>query len=228
MRMRKRKNLEPRMEACAAFLESVPARHKGRWKALSGGRPIYLEVGCGKGRFICETAAANPDSFFVAAERVPSVLLLALEKAKAMALSNVLFIQTDAALLGEVFDSGEIAGMYLNFSDPWPQKRHWKRRLTHKSFLRVYGSFLASEAEIAMKTDNPRLFEFSLCQFSQCGYTLYDITFDLHSTDTPNILTEYEANFAGQGMNIFRCVAKKNSASAVMPNIFVDNSQILL
>jgi len=210
MRMRKKKNLIPRMEACADYLVSDPQQWKGRWHERFGhDGSIHLEIGCGKGKFITEMAQANPDTLFIAVERVESVLLLALEKAKALQLSNLLFLSTDAALLDEVFAADEIDRVYLNFSDPWPPKKQWKRRLSHRNMLKIYDGFLAPGGEIQMKTDNRGLFEFSLCEFSQFGYVLYDVTFDLHHTDTPNIMTEYETSFAEKGMNIYRCVARK-------------------
>lgn len=209
MRMRRKKNLDSRMEACAQYLEPAPQGLKGNWAKRAGGRPIYIEVGCGKGRFVVETALANPDKYFVAVEMVPSVLVVAMEKAKALGPDNLTFLSLNAAVLGDVFGPDEVTGIYLNFSDPWPPKRHWKRRLTHFNMLRIYDSFLLAGGEIAMKTDNSGLFEFSLCQFSQFGYTLFDITLDLHKTDTPNIMTEYEQQFSQKGMNIYRCVAKK-------------------
>ena len=210
MRMRRKKNLIPRLEKCSDVIISNPQEHKGRWRQLWGHEgQLHLEIGCGKGDFIVKSAEKYPDIMFVAIERYQNVLLLAAEKAMAAGVKNLLFIDADAALLEAIFAPDEIDRIYLNFSDPWPRNKHAKRRLTHPNLLRVYDAILKNGGEIWQKTDNPRLFEFSLCSFSQFGYTLYDITFDLHSTDFDNIMTEYERNFSEKGMNIYRCVARK-------------------
>lgn len=212
MRMRKKKNLDARMAACAPWLVTGPEALRGAWRERFGageGVSLELEIGCGKGGFITEMAKQNPDRCFVAVERVESALLMALEKAKEAGLHNVLFLSTDAALLGEIFAPGEIDRIYLNFSDPWPPKRQHKRRLTHPLFLAVYQSILKEAGEICFKTDNKGLFEDSVCYFSQFGYGLFDVTFDLHRTDTPNIMTEYERNFSEQGFPIYRLVARR-------------------
>ena len=212
MRMRKKKNLDARMEQVSGLNVQTPAANKGSWRAVFGApeeAQLHLEIGCGKGDFVVGSASRHPEIFYVAVEREPNVLLMAMEKAQAAGLRNVLFIDADAATLGDVFGKDEIDCIYLNFSDPWPPKKRHKRRLTHENYLRVYDGFLKPGGEIQQKTDNTGLFEFSLCSFSQFGYTLYDVTFDLHATDFDNITTEYERNFAAQGMKIYRCVAKK-------------------
>lgn len=208
--MRRKKNLDLRIEQCSEIMVKNPACHKGGWRALFGkDGELHLEIGCGKGDFILESARRNPDIMFVAVEKYQNVLLLAMEKLLASGLKNVLFIDADAANLADVFDKDEVDRIYLNFSDPWPPKKRHKRRLTHPNMLAVYDKFLKTQGEIHQKTDNTGLFEFSLCSFSQFGYILYDITFDLHSTDFDNIMTEYERGFTEKGMNIYRCVAKK-------------------
>ena len=215
MRMRKRKNLAPRMEACSAYMEANPQDWKGRWHERFGREgDIQLEIGCGKGAFVTKMAQQHPDRLFVAVERVESVLVLAMEKAKALELPNVIFLSANADCLADVFAPEEVARIYLNFSDPWPHSKQKKRRLTHANFLRVYQQFLQEDGEICFKTDNRGLFEDSLCYFSQFGYGLYDVTFDLHSTDTPNVMTEYETNFSLQGMPIYRLVARKHPPKA--------------
>ncbi len=203
------------MEACADYLVSDWASMPGRWHELFGKQgPIHLEIGCGKGAFVTQMAAAHPDVLFVAVERVPSVLLLAMERAARMELRNVRFLSIDAALLGDVFARDEVACLYLNFSDPWLPKKHHKRRLSHGRMLAVYDRFLQPGGQIEMKTDSAPLFSFSMCSFSQFGYPLYDVTFDLHHTDTENIMTEYETMFFEQGLPIYRAVAKKEPPRA--------------
>ena len=212
MRMRKKKNLLPRMAACAGVQVQQPEEFRGAWHARFGAAEdavLNVEIGCGKGGFILEMARQNPAQLFLAIERVESVLLVAMEKAQKAELDNLLFLSYDAARLGQVFAPGEVDRIYLNFSDPWPPKGQHKRRLTHPAFLEVYRSFLKDEGEICFKTDNRPLFEHSICYFSQFGYGLFDVTFDLHATDTPNVMTEYERNFSMQGLPIYRLVARK-------------------
>lgn len=212
MRMRRKKNLDTRLEQVSALNMLTPAEHKGSWRALFGkdeNAQLHLEIGCGKGDFIVGNALKNPDICYVAVEREPNVILLAMEKAQAAGVENVRFIDADAATLADVFEKDEVDRIYLNFSDPWPPKKRHKRRLTHENYLKVYDQFLKKDGEIHQKTDNTGLFEFSLCSFSQFGYVLYDITFDLHATEFENIMTEYERNFTEKGMNIYRCVARK-------------------
>ncbi len=210
MRMRRKKNLDARLAACADYLISDGATLKGKWRdRFSAQGELYVEIGCGKGRFIIEHAKQYPDRLFVAVEREQNVLVMAVEHAISENLSNLLFLDCDAALLGDVFAPDEVQGIYLNFSDPWPPKKQWKRRLTHSSFLSVYESFLTEGGCIVMKTDNKPLFEFSLCEFSRFGFVLSEVSLDLHATDIPNIMTEYEQNFASCGISICRCVAQK-------------------
>ena len=134
MRMRKKKHTDDRMIACGEILINNPAELLGKWQEKSGGKPIFLEIGCGKGTFVCETAKRNPDKFFVAVEKVRDVMVMAMEKCVAAELKNVVFADIDAAKLGEVFAEGELSGIYLNFSDPWPKKKHAKRRLLYYSY----------------------------------------------------------------------------------------------
>ena len=207
MRMRKKKHLEPRMEACAAWQEKAPAGWKGRWKdKLPGAKEVRLELGCGKGRFTVETARREPEVLFLAVERIPDALVTAMERAKELALKNVVFICDDAAMLSDWFAPGEIDRMYINFCDPWPSKKHAKRRLTSEGFLRSYRDILRPEGEIHFKTDNKPLFEFSLTQFPRAGYRLSEVTFDLHAEDPDVVMTDFETVFHEQGVKINRCV----------------------
>lgn len=208
MRLRKKKNLEPRMEACAHWQEKAPTEWKGRWKdKLPGCAEVRLELGCGKGRFTVETAGREPDVLFLAVERIPDALVMAMERAKALELKNVVFICDDAALLSDWFAPGEIQRMYINFCDPWPSKRHAKRRLTYEAFLKSYREILSPGGQIWFKTDNKPLFEFSLTQFPRAGFELSQVTFDLHAQEPDTIMTDFEAVFHEQGVKINRCVA---------------------
>lgn len=209
MRMRKKKHTEDRMLACSEILVTEPFSMKGRWSKLSDGKPIFLEIGCGKGTFVCETAKRNPDNFYIAIEKVRDVMVMAMEKSYNAQLKNVVFADVDAEKLGEVFEDGELAGIYLNFSDPWPKKKHAKRRLTYRTFLELYRKVLCSGGVICFKTDNRPLFDFSLEEMTECGFTLTDLTYDLHNSEyaKDNVITEYEANFSAKGFSINRVVA---------------------
>lgn len=210
MRMRKKPNLIPRMERCADYLVTDPQQWRGRWREK--GTPdceLRLELGCGKGRFTCETAAAEPDVLFVAVERVPDAMVIAMERAKAAGLNNVFFIDADVARLTEFFAPGEVERIYLNFCDPWPTNRHAKRRLTHENFLRLYRQVLSDGGQIHFKTDNSGLFEWSLFQFPRAGYALGEVTRDLHENGICGVMTDYEEKFHNLGTPINRCVGTK-------------------
>lgn len=212
MRMRKKKNLEPRMEACSACWIKEPKELRGKWRSrMPQARDVYLELGCGKGRFTCETAAQHPDILFVAVERVPDAMVIAMERAMSQGLTNVLFIDGDAANLSEYFDDGEIGRIYINFCDPWPGHRHARRRLTHAAFLRGYRGPLSPSGEIHFKTDNRDLFEYSLFQFPKAGYALEEVSRNLHGEGIQGVMTDYEEKFHAQGMPINRCVGKKQA-----------------
>lgn len=209
MRMRKKPNLEKRLAAVAPLMIEHPEELRGAWGKTLGFASTRLEIGCGKGRFITESALAEPEVLFLAIERDSNVLVMAMERAQRMGLQNVRFMNVDAAALGDFFAPGELARIYLNFSDPWPKSKQAKRRLTHRSFLKIYDAVLAPEGEIFFKTDNEKLFEFSLNELSGFGLVLSNITFDLHATGLPNIVTEYEERFAAQGMRIYRVEARR-------------------
>ena len=208
MRMRKKKNLLPRMERCAALQIRTPEDHKGRWaEEFSQYREIRLELGCGKGRFTVETAAAVPDVLLIAVEKVPDAMVVAMERTASTGLRNVFFIDIDANQLPEIFDQGEVDRIYVNFCDPWPTKRHAKRRLTHGNFLKLYRKVLKDGGQIHFKTDNAPLFAWSVEEIPQFGFTLSEVTDDLHANGAVGVMTDYEAKFYAEGKNINRCVA---------------------
>ena len=208
MRMRKKPNLIPRMEACSDIWIRTPEEYRGAWRELyPKAREIRLEVGCGKGKFTAETAAAEPDILLIAMEKVPEAMVMAMEKVKAMGLNNVFFIGEDVARVAELFAPGEIDLLYINFCDPWPHKKHAPRRLTHEGFLKLYQKILKPGCPIHFKTDNAGLFEFSLEQFRLCGYELGHVTDDLHANGPQGIMTGYEEKFYNLGTPIHRCEA---------------------
>lgn len=208
MRMRKKPNLIPRMEACSDLWIRQPEQYRGQWRKLyPEAREIRLEVGCGKGKFTMETAAAEPDILLIAMERVPEAMVMAMEKVKTQGLRNVFFIGADVACVAELFAPGEIDLLYINFCDPWPHKKHAPRRLTHAGFLKLYQQILKPGSEIHFKTDNAPLFDFSLEQFQLCGYPLKHVTHNLHANGPVGIMTGYEEKFYALGTPICRCEA---------------------
>lgn len=210
MRMRKKKNLIPRMERCGDRLIREPYSMPGKWRELMPqARELRLELGCGKGRFTCETAAAEPEVLFVAVERVPDAMVMAMERARDLGLRNVFFVDADAAGLPDFFAPGEVDRLYINFCDPWPTKRHAKRRLTHRNFLLKYRQVLPDGGEIHFKTDNAGLFAFSVEEFPAGGFQPTQVTDDLHRDGIQGVMTDYEAKFHAMGAPIHRCVAVK-------------------
>ena len=209
MRMRKKKNLEPRLARCAAVTIEEPAAKKGRWlEEMPEARRICLEIGCGKGRFISTLAAQNPDILYVALEREKGAIVMAMEKVMAGGLQNVRFIIGDAAVLCEYFADDEIDDIYINFCDPWTRRHREKRRLTQRNFLALYQRVMKTEGRIYFKTDNVELFDFSEAELPAFGMELLTVTRDLHAANIPNIMTEYEERFSSQGVKINYIEAK--------------------
>ena len=208
MRMRKKPNLIPRMERCARVWITDPEERRGHWRELMPeADALHLELGCGKGRFTAETAASMPNTLFIAVERVPDAMVIAMERVCALDLHNVFFVDGDAAQLPSFFAPGEVERIYINFCDPWPGNRHAKRRLTHPNFLRLYRQVLAEGGGIHFKTDNRDLFEWSLLQFPEAAFSLHAITRDLHANGICGVMTDYEEKFHNLGTPINRCEA---------------------
>ncbi len=209
MRMRKKPNLVPRMERASAVLTAEPEVLRGRWLAsFPGHTRLHLELGCGKGAFTCAAAAAMPDTLLVAVEKVPDAMVVAMERAVEAGLENVRFLDTDAARLPELFAPGEVERIYINFCDPWPKKKQFKRRLTAPDFLAVYRQVLAPGGEIWFKTDNQPLFDWSCGTMAEAGFQLEQVTRDLHAGGPVGIMTDYEKKFVGEGKPICRLVAR--------------------
>lgn len=200
MRARKKKNTVPRLERCGdVFVSEI---------TVPDGKKACLEIGCGKGKFIAGLAELHPDILYFAMEKVPDVMVMAAEKCKEKGLENVRFLLEDATKLPEICKEHSLDVIYLNFSDPWPKKRHTSRRLTYRTFLDIYKKLLKPGGYIKMKTDNEGLFNFSLEEFTDSGFILSEVTTDLHSTDIENeVMTEYETRFSEQGMNIYHLKA---------------------
>ena len=182
--------------------------------------PIHLEIGTGKGGFLVELARRNPEINYIGVEIYESVLYKALEKMDAFSEDerprNVLFLSHDARELTGVFQKGEVDRIYLNFSDPWPKKRHAKRRLTSHNFLTLYEEFLKEGGEVIFKTDNKDLFEYSVEEIeAEPHWTITALTRDLHrdaEMNRDNIMTEYERKFSALGTPINKLVAVFDSS----------------
>ena len=208
MRVRNRKGATELLEAHPQYVILNPADAKGRWQEIFGNDPIHVEVGSGKGAFVSGMAKANPEINYIGIDIQKSVLSYALDKVLATDVPNIKLLWVDGSDLTDYFEEGEIDRLYLNFSDPWPKKRHEKRRLTYQSFLATYQQILPENGEIHFKTDNRGLFEYSLVSFSQYGMKLKGVWLDLHASDfEDNVLTEYEQKFANKGQVIYRVEA---------------------
>ncbi len=221
MRPRKIRNLTSRRENCTDLripytLESFDFRTNEKNENLFDideifGRhaPLVMEIGCGKGQFVCEYAKRNPDKNIIAVECVPTVLVEACERVKKENIENIRFLEMKAEYLPLFMEDNSVCEIYLNFSTPYPKSRHESHRLTSKLFLDIYKNLLCDDGFIAQKTDSQGFFEYSLESFSQNGFLLSEISLDLHKSDfDDNIVTEYEERFVNQGLPIYRLVAK--------------------
>ncbi len=213
-RTRKKKNIPQRMNACSSYWFPVPVANRGHWRAackMPAVAPLYLELGCGKGAFAIGMAQRHPDVCYIALEKDESVILAAIEKAAEAGVTNLFFIWTDVILLKNYFEEGEVDRIHINFCDPWSRKDKPKRRLTYRDYLAVYRNLLTHDGEIHFKTDDRKLFDFSLGEFEYSSFVLHNQTSDLHGSewDSSNIRTEFEQKFAGQGISICRVEAHK-------------------
>lgn len=210
MRVRNRPGAAEMLAAHPNFVISDPILWKGKWNELFGNdHPIHIEIGMGKGQFITGMAKAHPEINYIGVEMQVSVVSIALDKLIEQPLPNLKLLHVDGSALTEYFADSEVDQIYLNFSDPWPKKRHEKRRLTYKTFLAVDEQILRPNGEIHFKTDNQGLFEYSLASFSQYGMILKQVWLDLHQSQFEgNIMTEYEEKFSSKGQRIYRVEAQ--------------------
>ena len=209
MRQRNVKNKKEILNNSNYYIDSYKL-YKGRWKELfSNDNPIHIEIGMGKGQFIIENAKKYPNINFIGIEKSASILALATKKMPD-GLSNLKVLCLDALEIDQVFFE-EISTIYLNFSDPWPKKRHEKRRLTSLSFLKKYDLVFKESCHIIMKTDNANLFCYSLKEFNNYGYFIKYITFDLEKDNQDdNIMTEYEEKFTKLNNSIYKIEVLKD------------------
>ncbi|WP_042354747.1 tRNA (guanosine(46)-N7)-methyltransferase TrmB [Bacillus rubiinfantis] len=207
MRLRHKPWAKEKIQQFPQYVVPNPEEYKGKWhEAFAKAQPLHIEVGTGKGHFITEMAKANPDINYIGIELFDSVIVAALDRLIEADLPNLKLLNVNANDLAKYFTKNDVSRVYLNFSDPWPKTRHEKRRLTYKSFLKLYEEIMIDGGEVHFKTDNQGLFEYSLLSFSAYGMLLKFISLDLHHSDVHgNIMTEYEQKFSEKGNRIYRC-----------------------
>lgn len=210
MRLRKKWWAKPELEKDSKVIFN-PWEYKGKWKEFFGNDyPIHLELGCGRGRFINQFASMNKEINYIAIDVYYELLVYVLRKANESRLDNIIIMPLNVENIGEIFAQDEVEKIYINFCNPWPNKRHHKRRLTHPNFLRQYQTFLKNGSEIWFKTDNELLFTDSLEYFKIAGFEKLYKTNDLCQSDFyGNIMTEYEEKFCNQGIKIKFAIHKK-------------------
>ena len=184
------------------YIIENPEEYKGKWnKLFNNDNNIEIEIGTGKGKFIISKAIDNPNTNYIGIEKYDSPLVSAVKKLENLEIKNLKLICFDALFIEELFDK-EISKIYLNFSDPWPKKRHSKRRLTSDSFLNLYNKISKNNINIKMKTDNKDLFAYSIMTYNNYGFKIKDISLDLPEDYKNNVVTEYERKFRNQGITI--------------------------
>ena len=205
LRIRKKHNVNEKLLDFKDIVITVD----DNWRKEISNKKFFVELGTGKGDFITQLAEREPDIYFLGLEVEPTVVYAAARKIREKGLKNVRLMIFDINNIETLFSENEIDRIYINFCDPWPKKRHAKRRLTYITFLEKYKKILKPEGEIQFKTDNRGLFDFSLEQFESANAKVSEITYDLHS-DNPvdNIETEYEKKFSSLGVPINRCVVR--------------------
>ena len=202
MRLRNIPGAREAVEA-SPYVVQDPRGMKGCWRSLfPEGLPLHVEIGAGKGSFLTGMALLHEDRAYVGIEKYATVLYKALRKLSEEGTDRLRFVRMDAELVAEVFDPGEADRIYLNFSDPWPKARHEHRRLTSRTFLSRYEQILTKGGRIEFKTDNRRLFDWSVEEAHLAGWTILEQTTDLHGDQRlreGNVMTEYEARFSSMG-----------------------------
>ncbi|MBR3755545.1 MAG: tRNA (guanosine(46)-N7)-methyltransferase TrmB, partial [Firmicutes bacterium] len=186
MRHRKVKNLEQRIEATRHYIVDEAKTNKGHWRGFLGGSEdsrLYMELGCGKGKFLCAHAKADPEANFIGIEGLDAVLIRGLERAEGESIGNIRFVMDYVSDIRDYFADGELDGIYLNFSDPWPKPRHEKRRFTYGDTLMKYRQILKSGGFVAFKTDNEELFDYSLGEIQRLELHIEEMSRDLHASD---------------------------------------------
>ena len=198
------------MIAESQYVVHEPELNKGKWQQVFGNQaPIRLEIGMGKGKFLMELAARNPQINYIGVEKYSTVLLRAVQKMEQTPLENVRLIRMDAEHIEDVFAPEEIDRIYLNFSDPWPKDRHAARRLPSRQFLERYDRILKKDGVIEFKTDNRDLFAFAEEEVAESKWKILQLTYDLHADEEmmkDNVMTEYEERFSSMGNPICKYI----------------------
>ena len=220
MRMRYKKHLPERLDKCAeAFLAresedfyNTPIEERNfvvdLERAFGNNNPVILEIGCGKGSYAITCAKLHPENNYVAVEKLSNVIVVGAERAKSEKIGNLLFLNCSAENLLYFLPHHCVEEIVLNFSCPFPKKGYTNRRLTYKTFLEKYRQILKPNGIIRQKTDDAQFFEFSLEQYAECDFEVSDVTYDLHSEQCENVVTEYESKFVAEGKKICACVAR--------------------
>ncbi len=210
MRLKKVKGAEDKINK-SLYIVKDPDYYRGNFKSLfKNDNPIEVEIGMGKGTFIINKALKNTNINYIGIEKFDSVIVRAVEKLENLEIKNLKLIKMDAIEIDNIFDK-EIDVVYLNFSDPWPKTRHEKRRLSSINFLKKYDSIFKNSKKIIMKTDNRKLFEYSIKSFTDYNYKIDEISLDLYDDDIKeNIPTEYETKFVSKGQKIYMISVYKN------------------
>lgn len=180
-----------------------------KFKTFCSEKPIYIEIGPGKGKFIIELAAKNPDKNFLVVELNKTIAGYCLKALNKTELTNVRLISTDFIKLCDLIDENSIEGIFLNFSDPWPKKRHTKRRLTSDKFLALYTKILKPSGYIYFKSDNYNFYLFSYEQALKFKYKIIYNNLDYKDDDEFDSQTEYEGKFLQKGIKINRMILQK-------------------
>ena len=202
MRLKCVKGAKEKIEASPYLIENIN-------NVFDNKNPLYIEIGMGKGKFIIENAIKYPDINFIGIEKYDSVIVRAVEKLENLDLPNLKLLRMDATNINQIFNKN-VDLIYLNFSDPWPKARHERRRLSSHEFLKKYDNIFKNSKHIIMKTDNRKLFEYSVMSFTSYGYKINNISLDLYKDDIKdNISTEYEDKFNGLGQPIYMIDVEK-------------------
>lgn len=218
--MHKKSNLEERVAACWDIVKIADLSDKNMKRAaltpeympfndiFGNNNPVYLEIGCGKGKFVCEMAKKLPEANFVACEKISNVLIEALERAKTEEIKNVFFLNCAAEVLQKYFPQGSVDRIYLNFSNPLPKEGYKKQRLTHPRFLSIYGGLLKKGGLILQKTDDEDFYKFSLESYKEEGFEVLSTCENYQLSEKEDVETEHERRFKDMGKHIFRVVVK--------------------
>ncbi len=211
MRRRKKPGAKDELLKLEHTLILNPETNKGNWRNIVNSERIHVELGTGRGQFINTLAEKHRDMFFIGIEVKEEILLDAVKKSIDKGLNNIKYLWYDINEIDSIFDENEIERLYINFCDPWPKKRHSKRRLTHRDFLTKYRKILKPNGEIHFKTDGEELFEFSLNEMLEMEYKVRDVSLNLYRDESiDTVKTEYEEKFISQGKKIYRMLGENN------------------